>query len=445
MFLFCLSQVITAQPTSPQSHSLRPVSTIQASPPAPTPFRGQRGSTLPNDPNAAQNQRILQQSRVMDIPGPANKAQLQQQELRTLIKEERMERNGQVAMAYTNSFQQFLELSPDSFSITKAIYLSESAYEPNLPPFEVFEASIKEYATLTKQILKREGLSEKDNTAVMYAIQKLYNQTNIYHNPANEKNYTVQRFRYDFDDWMGDKDWKKMFVSKLLQTGTGQCHNLPLLFLCIAEQLQAKAWLSLSPNHSFIQYFDKHGRRYHFETTNGNLVTQSWLIQSTYVNATALKNKTYLDTLSSRQLYAQCLGDLLTGYLDKTKRYDDLARQMNQKILSLDSTNITGLMTLLNLHTFIYWDQGKAARYPLAKDFPQYPALQAAYERVKFYGQKVEQTGFQQMPEEAYQRWLKSLAFEKERQQNKLEAEKLKQEIEKLKKVKIVFKNAPQQ
>ena len=442
-FLVFLAPGISAQPVTPSVLPYQPVSTAQSAPPVQSPFLSRSGSILSNNPYAEQNLRILQQSRVMNIPGHVNSIPSQKQELSTLLRDEATERKEWANISYTNSYQQFLALNPDHFSITRAVYLSESAYDPTMPPYEVFESVLQNCAGVVRQILQKEGLSEKNNTAVMYAIQKLYSQSNVYYDPATRNNITLQPLQYDFEDWMGDKDWRKMFVSKLLQTGRGQCHSLPLLFLCIAEQLGAKAWLSLSPNHSFIQYFDGSGRRYNFETTNGNLVTQAWLMQSTYVNTTALKNKTYLDTLSSRQLYTQCLGDLLTGYLKKTEKYDALAAAMNRKILSLDSTNITGLMTLLNLHTFQYWDEEKAAGYPQVKDWGKNPALQAAYERVKYYGQKVEQTGFQQMPEAAYQQWLKSLAFKKERQQNKLEEERLKREIERLKKVKVVIKNNP--
>lgn len=344
---------------------------------------------------------------------------------------------------YQDVYTEFMAMDPDHFPISKAVYLTESAYDRQLPPYEVFEAEIKKWGTLVRQILKSEGLSEHNNIAVNYAIQKLYTQSNIYYDSITKRTVNIPPLSYDFNDFMGDKDWRKMFVSKLLNTGTGQCHSLPLLFLCIAEQFHARAWLSLSPNHSFIQYFDEKGRRYNFETTSGSLVTQSWLAYSTNVNATALKNKTWLDTLSARQIYAQCLGDLLTGYLIRAGQYDDLAGEINQKILSIDPVNMQGLIILLNHHAFRYRELEKAAHYPPEKDFPQYPELYKQYQLVKYYTQKIQQRGFQEMPEEAYQKWLKSLEFEKQRQQNRLEQERLKQEIERLKKIKVTIRNNP--
>ena len=85
-----------------------------------------------------------------------------------------------------------------------------------------------------------------------------------------------------------------------------------------------------------------------FETTNGNLVSNTWLAQSGYITAQALQNKTYLDTLSQRKLYAQMLSDLLLGYLDNFS-YDDFAEQMRQRILQINADNTTALIIDANI------------------------------------------------------------------------------------------------
>lgn len=437
---------ILAQPATPKFEAFKPIIPTQSYTAPPIPPFSSTGINpmLPNDPYREQNNRMMQQAG-MTIPGqPSNTRRQQLTALKEALKEEAPESNNWVPSSFQNNFQQFLNLNPDSFSITKAVYLAESAYDPAMPPYEAFEEAIKQCADLVKQIIKREGLNSVNNVAVNYAIQKLYQQPNIYYDPQTKTSVTVQPLRYDFDDMWGDKNWRKMFVSKLLETGSGQCHSLPLFFLCVAEQLNAKAYLSLSPNHSFIQYFDKKGNRYNFETTNGNLVTQTWLMQSTYINATALKKGTYLDTLSGRKLYAQCLADLMLGYIQKIG-YDQFSDQIANKILSIDSTNIAALMTQANYYYFIFRDKLRAMGNPPQDAYPSHPQLLAAYKMMQAAQQKVEQTGFQEMPEEAYQRWLKSLEQEKQKQQYKLEQERLQQEIRKLKKIKSTFINKPKQ
>lgn len=446
--LLFISLSAQLQPATPKVHAIQPVNSIGSAQPIQPQLFGQRNSILPHDPYTDQNLRAMQQGG-MDIPGrPSNVRQQQLSELRRELREKEIDANRSKREGWSknfqNNFQRYLELDPDSFSITKAVYLSESAYydDQGGPSYEQFEAAIKQRADLVKQILKRENLKESNSTAVNYAIQKLYTQSNIYYDPKTKRNYFIGKIRYDFNDFMGDKDWKNMFVTKLLQTGSGQCHSLPLLFLCVAEQLKTKAYLSLSPNHSFIQYFDQQGKRYNFETTNGNLVSQAWLMQSTYVNATAFKNGTYLDTLSNRKLYTHCLSDMLLGYLVKIG-YDNVSHQITEKILTIDSTNIAALMTKANLSTFIFYDLMQASGNPPQNEYAKYPRLNSAYKALQRNRQKVEQTGFQEMPIEAYKQWLRSLELEKQKEQNRLEEERLKSEIEKLKKIKVIFKNSP--
>ncbi len=434
----------SAQPAIPKFETLKTISSTQVRPLRSTqPVLLQRANPLPlNDPYREQNIRIMELAG-QDIPGrPSNTRQQQLEELRALLREEAGEMHKLVSRPFESNFQQFLRLNPDNFSITRAVYLTESAYDPELPPYETFEAAITEWAEFVKQIVKREDLTLMNNTAINYAIQKIYQQPNIFYSTKRKVSASVQPLSYDFNDPMGYKDWRKMFVSKLLHTRTGQCHSLPLFFLCVAEQLNTKAYLSLSPNHSFIQYFDEDGHRYNFECTNGNLVTQTWLMQSTYINATALKNGTYLDTLSSKQLYAQCLADLLLGYIHKLG-YDGFSNQVTKQILSIDSNNIAALMTRANHYQLIFQDKLQAAGNPPQDAYPSYPQLFTAYNSMMMAQQKVEQTGFQEMPEEAYLRWLKSVEPENQQRQNKAEQERLRQKMNKLKNIKPTFINKP--
>jgi hypothetical protein len=435
-----------SQPAIPKFEPFQPVNTITSPQIQPT-YPIQSNPLLPRDPYQQQNLRILQQSPIMSVPGKPSYDNQVYKEIMSEIKEEEIQKAGPIkwTQAYQRNFQQFLKLNPDSFSITRAVYLTESAWYDKPFSYQEFEESIKQGADLVKQILKREYLSESNNIAVNYAIQKLYTQSNIYYDTLSRRSFTVEKLRYDFNDFMGDKDWSKMFVTKLLQTGTGQCNSLPKFYLCIAQELHAKTYLSLSPNHSFIQYFDDKGHRYNFETTNGNLVTPNWLMQSTYVNATALKNQTYLDTLSNRKLYAQFLGDMLLGYSTKVNYYDDLANTITAKILSIDSTNLIALMTLANVHGANFRKLWKAENYPQEKEFNKYPQLNAEYQIVKSYEQKIEQLGFQEMPADDYQKWLKSVELAKQREQMKQEQERMQKEIQRLKKLKYTFINKPKQ
>lgn len=232
-----------------------------------------------------------------------------------------------------------------------------------------------------------------------------------------------------------------MLVTKLLKTNSGQCHSLPLLYLCIAEQLNTKAFLALSPDHSFIQYYDSKGKLRNFETTNGNVVTMDWLIESTDVNATALKNKSYLYPLTSRKLYANCLGDLQRGYI-KLNGYDEYSREISNKILALDSSNISGLMTLANDEVWRFDALLRQYNFPPKEKLNQYPTLQQALEKMMAAQEKVNATGYAAMPEEEYKQWLQSIEIEKEKQRFKDAEERKQDEIEQLRKNKQNITNS---
>ncbi len=103
-------------------------------------------------------------------------------------------------------------------------------------------------------------------------------------------------------------------VTKLLNTGTGQCHSMPLLYLILAEELNTDAYLAHSPSHSYIKFpFDS--SLYDFETTCGKPNTDEWLVRLGYISPKAVKSGIYLTPMTKRQTIAQCLADLSTEYV----------------------------------------------------------------------------------------------------------------------------------
>lgn len=315
---------------------------------------------------------------------------------------------------YRQAFNRISQMDPDHFSLSAAVYEVENAYLDNRLSKEGFDQALQLRVDQVRQILKAQNLSSKNSLSINYAIQQLFEHPNPYYDKKSGRNYNLPPFKYDFEDYMGEKDYTKMFAAKVLMTGSGQCHSLPLVYLMFAEQLGAKAWLSLAPEHSFVQFMDDRGRLLDYETTNGNIVSGSWMAGSGYINAKALKNKTYLDTLSQKQLYARCMADLLLGYLQKFG-YDDFAGEISSSILRIDPSNITALIVDANLKRSIAWGQIKAAGTPKPEDLPNYPQAFKSYQDMKEAVDKVADLGYQDMPPEAYQAWLKSIEVEKKR------------------------------
>jgi hypothetical protein len=162
-------------------------------------------------------------------------------------------------------------------------------------------------------------------------------------------------------------------------------------------------------------------------------------MQSGFINATALKNKTYLDTLSQRKLFAQCLADLAIGY---QKRFgnDDFLKEMQQKIEQIDSTNLAGKILAANMATVNALGQIKMAGSPKPQELANYPVAYRAYMQMQESYARLDNTGFQEMPPEIYQTWRKSITKEQQSQQTKKLQKQMKQEIGLLKNLKPTFK-----
>ena len=382
------------------------------------------GTNIPLGATANDILRQTQQQamRQMGVPAPRqsnnNYRQNQLADLNELKKEEAEDEYGNNLTQFQTYYNQLLQLNPDKFSITQAVYLTEAAYYDKPAPYNVFLRAIQERANVVKQLLKQENMSLKNSSAVHYAIQKMFSQNNTLLHYNAGKTVTVKKISYDFDDFDAEKDWTKMFVTKLLQTNSGQCHSLPLLYLCIAEQLNTKAWLSLAPEHSFIQFIDGKGKLANFETTNGHLVTLTWLLQCNAISTIALKNRTYLDSLSSKKLFAQCLEDLQMGYLSKNG-YDFFTDEINRKVLLLDSSNLGALMYLYNLELLKFRELLKKYALKSQQQIDANPVLSAAQKQMVAAQHKVTNRGYQDMPNEQYLQWLQSIEYEKKKQKLK--------------------------
>jgi len=364
------------------------------------------------------NQNAMRQMGVT-IPGQTNNTYKQNQleQLEELKREEANETYSNTLAHFQNYYNQLLQLNPNKFSITKAVYLCEAVYYDKPCTYNEFLKAVQQKAGFVKQIIQQQGMSIKNPFAVQYTIQQLYSKNFTIKQP-NNRYIKLKKFEYDFEDFGGDKDFTKMFVTKLLQTNSGQCHSMPLLYLCIAEQLGIKAWLSLAPGHSFIKFIDAKGNLSNFEATSGHIVSTTWLLQSNAVSTIALKNKTYLDTLSSKQLFAECLADFLMTYESKNG-YDDFSQQISNDVLKIDSNNIIAYISHANYEAAKFKYYLKEYNIQSQEQINKNSIVLNAQQKMKTAQQKVLNLGYQDMPKEQYVQWLQSIEYEKAKQKSR--------------------------
>lgn len=334
---------------------------------------------------------------------------------------------------YREVFDQMLNIDIDNYSVKDVNFQIENAYFENQLNKEEFDRTIKQTAEFILAKMKEKNFDLNSNTAKNFVLFEFFTQ------PMQVKGFKDKHFpiKYDFEDYWGKEDWSKMFVTKLLRTNTGQCHSMPLLYLTLAEAIGAEAYLSLSPNHSYIKFQDEKGKWYNLELTNGMLTVSSFILNSGYITAEAMQNKIYMQNLTKQQLLSQFYTDLASGYLHKFG-YDEFVDMVINKALELYPTSINANMVKANynearlkyvaknlgIDTQTQEGRNKILYYPKAIEI-----LQQMHGQYKV----IDDLGFQVMPADAYEKWLGSLKETEKREESEKLAKQFKGTIIKLK------------
>ncbi|THF52836.1 hypothetical protein E6C50_01090 [Flavobacterium supellecticarium] len=318
---------------------------------------------------------------------------------------------------YFQAFDKLL-LSDSLYSLKENTFLIENAFFNNQLDKSAFDQTINNCRTFLISIMKERGYDLNSNTVKNLVLFQFFSET-LQLKKSKEKHLP---FQYDFDDYMGIKDHSKMFITKLLKTGTGQCHSMPLLYLILANEIGAEAYLSLSPNHSYIRFPDDNGKWYNIELTNGMFSTTSYILQSGYIKSEALQNKIYMQNLSRKELMAQQLVDLAQGYIRKFG-YDEFIAEIITKALQLHPNSINANMIKANLDTARFQYVMKQLNInPLdTKQLQQIGYFPKAVELLNMVNEQyntVDNLGYEPMPAEAYQKWLQAMKNTEQKQEN---------------------------
>jgi hypothetical protein len=399
---------ISGMQTTPQPTTLSPQATIGF----PTPYPTMPNAFGQNMSIQQQNQMLIQQS-----------MQIEQQQLLAGIDASTRDINQPIQYELPDQSQQeggdifkqsFLEISDmlegkQDLSLKRAVFLSENATYGNLD-YEWFCYLIQRETDFVKSALAAESLSLNNKDAVKWMLYRLFADTIQI---GSEKHFP---FTYDFEDPFGKTDWTKMFVTKLLMTRKGQCHSMPLLYLILAEELGVDAYLSLSPQHSYIKVKNAKGIWYNFETTNAHYTNDSWVLSSNFIKSESIQQGVYLDTLGKRKVVASCLNDLGQAYIHKFGAYDKFTLQCAEKTLESHSNNINAMKIKANYRTVLFDYVVWQMNYPPPESIQEYPeAYKLLRLRDEIYD-RMDALGFEEMPEEIYSTWLKSFETEKGKQ-----------------------------
>jgi hypothetical protein len=305
-----------------------------------------------------------------------------------------------------------------AIDIKKAVFLVENAYFGNTMKYEQYNSQIEDIAHFCRLRAKQEKLDFNSNEAKNDLLFRLMSDTLTVKDAKTGKIITHHPVHYDFDDPFGYNDWSKMFVTKLMATNYGQCHSMPLLYLILANEIGAKAYLATSPSHSYIKY--RSGQQWkNVELTNGHMTTDAYVIGSGYIKSEALKNHIYMDTLSAKQTIAYLMEDLSKGYSIK---YGEDIFVLNTVNTSLQyyPTSWNGMGQKADYYTVLFKyivKQANEKGYNTPQQVLGIPQAKKAYDQMHGMYDVIDNSGYTEMPEAAYEDWLKSMDEQKRKQQ----------------------------
>ena len=305
----------------------------------------------------------------------------------------------------------------------RAVFIVENAYWNNELNYELFCEKIATYTQMCNAIIKSKKLiyNESDKEKVQKHAVIFSVITDTISIQYGEELITHLPFTYDFEDFLGEKDWSKMFVIKLLNTKKGNCHSLPYLYKILAEELGEEAYLSLAPNHIYIKLRNKVNGWYNTELTSGMFPIDAWIKSSGYVHMDAIRKGTYMDTLGQKQSIALCLMDLVQGNERKLGMGNgQFTLQVCKTALKYYPNYVNAMLTKVETQRKLLMSQMKSAgaKYP-SELFIYSSNAQTLFDDMEQTYTQIHKLGYRTMPEKMYLDWLVSLQENKEKYQNK--------------------------
>ncbi|MDR0834817.1 MAG: hypothetical protein LBN93_11680 [Candidatus Symbiothrix sp.] len=286
-----------------------------------------------------------------------------------------------------------------------AVFATENAYTDGLLDIDVINNEIDIFTELV-QMLSNSNLityekKDKDIIGKHAALFKTITDTSTVVIDSTHI-YEHMPYTYDFEDVWGQSDWRQMFVSKLLETGKGNCHSLPYLYKILSDELKIPCYLAFAPNHIYIKLFSEETGWYNTELTSGTFPVDAWIIASGYVNTDAIRNGLYMDALSDKQAVANCLLDLAQGYQHKYgKENPEFVVKCCNTVLQYHPANVNAMLTKAEAQKFYIQSQ------TTTEDTKEmYADMEASYV-------KLHQLGYRRMPEKMYLEWVGLLTNDK--------------------------------
>ncbi len=289
----------------------------------------------------------------------------------------------------------------------KATWLVESSYDISLT-WEEFNKMFRDNLQLIMQLMKQDKLSPTDNLSKIMATYKFMADTTSVYMAAKEKNVVSKPMLYDFEDYAGKEDITKVFVSKLLRTGTGQCMSLPMLYYLFAKALGAEVNLAFAPQHSYIMFKDKVGVWQNIELTGRIFTTNDFNWQSGFIKMEQVKSGMYMRPISEKETIAHLLTTLAITYA-RTFGTDDRVLEMALTANEYAPNDVTSNMIMTGYANELWKNvqrQYQVYNLPADQLTNDEKAQAIKQTRDKLLNHLYKELGWSKIPDAAYKKWL---------------------------------------
>lgn len=252
-----------------------------------------------------------------------------------------MVRDNNFINAYNELTDMFL--GKTKYSFKRAEFIVENAYEEGQMDYLSFCHKIDSVVKPLKRFIQSRNLSMY-KTAPNYALFEYFTKPSFLNNN--------KAFTYDFEDFCGKKDFRKMFATKVMKTHTGQCTSLPLYYKILCDELGGQSALAMAPRHMYIKHIGEDGKWVNIELTNGHFVRDIWLIQTNDISTEAIRNGVFLTALSEKENVAFMICQLAKAYHQKYHSWDTFSLMCSNTVLSQLPTFCDALVVKFNVLQF---------------------------------------------------------------------------------------------
>ena len=343
------------------------------------------------------------------------------------------EHNGKPVEPFVRAYSAIrnMLMGKEEVDFLKAVFLLESSYDHSLT-WEEFSGMFNNSLDVIGRLMIQDGFNPKHNMAKIMSIFKYMADTTEVYFAEHEKPVVTKPMLYDYEDYGGKQDIRKVFVSKLLRTGSGQCMSLPMLYYLYAKALGAKdVHIAVAPEHTFITFKDGYNKWHNIELTGRSFTSDDFQWQGGFVKAPQVRSGIYLHPLTEQETLAYLLTTLSLTYIKSfgnDNRAYDMALTAKEYFPNSLTANmiVAGYFQDLCNHLKRQYGLYGLTQEAFSKDQRAQALNKARNEAVDHV---LVDLGYEKIPDWHYQIWLESINELARKKQHLVKRRQLEQQI----------------